>query len=162
MVKFPLMSRLAPCVVAPAISVWMCVNGWMSCNVKCFEWSQRLERRYISTVHLPFTFCILAQTNQTNIHPFTIALHCHHQQHAVCPWLVATALSVFCLCSVISRMRWLNVISQSDICWHKSLANVGVLPNGNWIQNGTSCQIPTLLTTTLQQRNNETKSFGMK
>ena len=36
----------------------------MRCDVKRFEWSQRLERRYISTVHLPFN----------NIHVFKIEM----------------------------------------------------------------------------------------
>ena len=37
-------------------SVYECVwMRWMTCSVQRFEWSERLERRYISAVHLPFT-----------------------------------------------------------------------------------------------------------
>ena len=38
---------------------WMC--AWMgeNCKVKCFEWSSRLENRYINTNHLPFS-CTLS------------------------------------------------------------------------------------------------------
>ncbi len=50
--------QAAPCTVASATSVWMCVwKGWMLTRVvKRFEWSYRLERRYInqSIYHLPF------------------------------------------------------------------------------------------------------------
>jgi len=34
-------------------AVWVCVN--VACSVRSFEWSARLEKRYTSTVHLPFT-----------------------------------------------------------------------------------------------------------
>ena len=37
-------------------SYHQCVNGWMWHVVwKCFEWSKRLEKCYISTVYWPFT-----------------------------------------------------------------------------------------------------------
>ena len=33
------------------------VNGWMAnCTVKCFEWSSRLEKRFINTNHLHIGF----------------------------------------------------------------------------------------------------------
>ena len=32
----------------------VCVIRWTACSVKCFEWSTRIEMRYISAVHLTF------------------------------------------------------------------------------------------------------------
>ena len=47
------MSRLAPCVVAPVISIWMCVNGWMRYNVKAL-WVVIMTRKVLYK-YSPFT-----------------------------------------------------------------------------------------------------------
>ncbi len=50
-----LMSRLALCRVA---TCHYCVNGWMlTCVAKALWVVERLEKDYINTVHLPFTWC---------------------------------------------------------------------------------------------------------
>ncbi len=114
-----LMSRLALCREATYPQcVSVCVKGWMlTCVVKALWVVERLEKRYINTVHLPFTIFVFVY-QQPWWDEDTVGTPQNRKKETLC-WRFALFIcfSVSCVyfCLLESHFNCLNVLSIAVI-----------------------------------------------